>query len=810
MTAASSAITILCRGVVGVALIVPLLASAASARADAPPQVRPRISALPNEIEPPIVVVPQGGTDPVILKPGRLSTALSTLRIKRRIPIATLRSQPIITLGAAKVDMRPVFNNPKSPLVVAESLRAQPDLAVVLAQNVEVTEVDQGLIVHQYLSYRLKSGACTNRTARARVYRAGVSCMDRMTDQSRAAALADPGSPRYVANPARRQLALAASLAEVSAEQTKIAGDIKTLRAALADPAQHDVIEAIAGPGSVARLSAMSDEQLQAEMANTAKVEVEDAMFVPSVSRTWTPLGGLPAHKAPPKIKKTEDLVVDQPIANHVYVTGFTFGRGYEWRHRESVTVDWCVINCSSTYFAELYAGLGYGLGLRFPVRMGGVYHYQRQNGQESAELNAVFAPINGSEQDYTDAGLPGRELFGGRELVAELAAYAGMAYKVPFHSDNMRYEVGKDLTEDFSPPITQGQMTPPTPGPGGSIEKKVVLDSPDLLGGLADYGIAGARVLPAVDIGLVSDKLSFTLKDNVNGTSSEITQSGQSLPLAVNPADHSSSFSIGQPVYSLAFQVTPGIAARLFVDVSVWSHNWDFPVWFPQLAIKLPPDGVTFTCHASTICSRDYRYSATVANEAVGETMLPDDPIERQVELWRRDFRERWVPKCPHESPAICAPEIEAIIAEMGPEMIEDMRKNMWPPTSMADHFYQLSGIAEQKGQIVIRDAKVRNIRSYGEGLIKLHEPVWKKDCADQPCRDRIHAIGMEYVQALADGQNAEPEAPRDVILGQVNINDYAARARQEVTASILRNKTRVRTFRPLPAQTPPRPVGQ
>ncbi|MGB5075978.1 MAG: hypothetical protein WBO17_00665, partial [Sphingorhabdus sp.] len=149
MTATSRTIRILCCGVAGLALIVPQLVSATSYLAEAPPQVRPRTSALPNEINPPIVVVPQVGADPVILKPGQLSATLSKLRVKRRIPIETLRSQPVITLGAAKVDMRPVFNNSKSPLVLADSLRAQPDLAAVLAQTIEVTEVDQGLIVHQ-------------------------------------------------------------------------------------------------------------------------------------------------------------------------------------------------------------------------------------------------------------------------------------------------------------------------------------------------------------------------------------------------------------------------------------------------------------------------------------------------------------------------------------------------------------------------------------------------------------------------------------------------------------------------------------
>jgi hypothetical protein len=152
------------------------------------------------------------------------------------------------------------------------------------------------------------------------------------------------------------------------------------------------------------------------------------------------------------------------------------------------------------------------------------------------------------------------------------------------------------------------------------------------------------------------------------------------------------------------------------------------------------------------------------------------------------------------------------AVNANMRPTMIQEMRDSYYLPPGSSLGSYAAPDIAklDVMGRNVIRDANIRRMRSYGECLIKVYEPAWNKDCADQLCRDRVHAIGLEYVKALLDQQNAAPETPSETVAKNVNIGGYAARAKQEVTVSILRNRARVRIFRPLPTQIPPRPVEQ
>ena len=94
---------------------------------------------------------------------------------------------------------------------------------------------------------------------------------------------------------------------------------------------------------------------------------------------------------------------------------------------------------------------------------------------------------------------------------------------------------------------------------------------------------------------GAGQEGIELAMNELLSGKVTEMESSGQTYPLAVNPQDHTSHFTIGNPEYNLAFQITPGLAARLFIDVAVWSDHWDWPVWFPQIAVTLPPDGATF-----------------------------------------------------------------------------------------------------------------------------------------------------------------------------------------------------------------------
>lgn len=129
--------------------------------------------------------------------------------------------------------------------------------------------------------------------------------------------------------------------------------------------------------------------------------------------------------------------------------------------------------------------------------------------------------------------------------------------------------------------------------------------------------------MFPAVNINLHSNKLQFTLNDEVLKRQTRVVSTGQTVALGVSQsAGHDSHFSFGNPVYNLGFTLTPGIDARLFIDVAVWSHNWDWPVWFPQLSVDLPPNGIDFGCHAGTTCvpsGTSSRHDRRIASGAGG-----------------------------------------------------------------------------------------------------------------------------------------------------------------------------------------------
>lgn len=564
----------------------------------------------------------------VMLRQRDTSAALEAASVRRRLSLQSVRAQPVIALAQGEADMRPVLQNPGAPVNLAQRLRAAPQLAKVEADSFEVIEIPQGFVVRQNLAYRLTPGACGTSDRRRAIAEKGVQCFVRKGPGTNDSAAAD--------------------------ERVQIGRDIAQLRAKLADPVQRAQIAAQVGAGEVARLEALDDQALEAEIVNTAEVAIEEVMFVPNGEaqdlrlKAYPGFGAVarqagggrlaspsapqrsslpPAQRRGPESLRTQpgpiqgatdfraaeplNISEDIPVDREIYLTGFTLGRAYEWRRRVSVTIAWCITGCRRTYYVEPYAGFSYGFGLRFPVRMQGTYQYRHRNGVERAAFVPQFVPINGSVQDYSRAGIAGSQLFDGQELVAEATAYSGLVYKLPYGKQGnlSLFDVGIDLTDRLPAPFSHGQFVPPAPGePTASIVR--TFDSVDLLLNRGDFGVAGARVHPAIKLRLESGGLSFDLRDKIAGSRQVMKRSGQAYPLAVN-ARHVSRFSVGDPVYNLAFVVTPGLVGRAFVDVSLWSNHWDWPVWFPELTVRLPPDGIDFTCHRDTVCNHDYRLQA-------------------------------------------------------------------------------------------------------------------------------------------------------------------------------------------------------
>lgn len=748
----------------------------------------------------------------VVLRAGDTAATLERLPVARRLALPALRAQPRLAVGDSRVDFAPMLANPRALPNVAERLRAQPQLAEVTAEVTEVSEIPQGLVVRSVLGYRLRPGSCSDPARRASLARSGVQCLDRLDDAARTAALSDPSSARYVADPTRRAETAQRSAAYAAQARAEVAQDIAVLRAGLADPAQRAAIDAASGAGTAARLAGLDDAQLEQEVVNAGETRIEQVMFVPGSGRVdparfpalrefgavrapSTPAG--PTLQAIPGLKP-QALILPPPGATaiaatrldlepHVFLTGFTLGREYEWRQRVEVTISWCWVGCKKTYFAELYAGFGYGFGLRFPMRVSGRYERLGSGAAENARLVTHFGPIDGSAADYAATGLQGGQLFDGKELVAQFGAWAGLAYKVPvLGSGGVRVDVGKDFTEGLPPPFTYGQFQPPPPGGGLPMLTKV-FDDFDLIGGRANFGVAGGQVFPALKVELHSGGLKFRLRDEIAGTDRWLTESGASTALAVDPVTHASRFSIGDPVYNLGFLLTPGLNARLFVDVAVWSAHWDWPVWFPQVAVQLPPGGVDFACHAGTECTRSYRMGPT--GVTTGQAGLVLDEIQR----WAADFESRWLPQCTDD---ICRTGIRVVRLNttlQGTQRLDADPAMPW--TAMAPTVTQ----AESTAARMIQEGQVRLTRSAGQGWAILAQAVWSKRCLDVACMDRVAALSQEMVQAAVERQKALPDASSLQVQGEIG-REFGGRFQAEVDASKARMEKPALPIRAIP----------
>jgi len=604
----------------------------------------------------------------VILQGGTQEQNIQRLHVVRQYTLPNLRSNPHVMLGEAQLDFTPMLNNAKAVPNVAIRLQSLPQHVQVQANTSDVTEVDQGLVIHHLLTYQILPGKCADPTAKAQLAAAGAACFTRSTTAERVAEFSSPGSPRYVADPGKRQAAIAAFQQKSAAEDADASQHIAALRKQLADPTQRAAIVAKVGEAEAARMSSLSDDDLKDELINMATQTVEETMFVPklessnyahpqhTLDTTASPAeaadvqqimrDGVPGSSSPagfPKLLKIVpasdlhlngsgaphgDQTADLNMGPYYFLTGFTIGHDYEWQWGVSVSINWCVVGCTSTYGIQLHAGFNYAFGLRFPIQATLKYEtVVHPNNSAEAKLTPQFVPIEGDVNDFFSAGLDGSEMYNAQEIVAQVGADAGFSVNLPVLSTSQNFSVGVDFTQLLPAPYTGGRFQPPAPGSGG-INSPFVFNSIDLLGGLLDFGVVGGAVYPAINVNLHSDSLQFTLNDELQHRSATIN-SGQTVSLGDSTAQNGdySHFAVGNPVYNLGFTLTPGLAPTVFVDIAVWSDSWSWPVWFPQLAINLPPGGMNFSCHAGTTCVMDFQ---PVYNAGTGQ--VEDMSKERDV----------------------------------------------------------------------------------------------------------------------------------------------------------------------------------
>ncbi|MGC1462511.1 MAG: hypothetical protein WA802_09945 [Terracidiphilus sp.] len=603
----------------------------------------------------------------VILQGGTQAQTMQRLHVVRRYALQNLRSNPRVMVGEAQLDFTPLLDNPKALPNMATLLQAMPQHVQVQASTSEVSEVDQGLVIHHVLTYQILPGKCADAGAKAQLAEAGINCFSRGTVNERVAEFSSPRSPRYVADPGKRQAAIAAFQQKSAAADADASQHIAQLRKMLADPAQRAQIVAKVGQSEASRMSSLSDDDLKDEVINMSTQTVEETMFVPKLesSNYAHPKENLTTNASPaemaavqqimrngvsggspaafPKLLKIipssalhasgsgpphGDQTASLDMGPYIFLTGFTIGHDYEWQWGVSISINWCLVGCTSTYGIQLHAGFNYAFGLRFPIQTNLKYVVVvHPNNSAEAKLTPQFTPIEGDDNAFFASGLDASQLYNAQEIVAQVGADAGFDVNLPGFGNSQNFTVGVDFTQLLPAPYTGGRFQPPAPGTHG-IDSNFVFNSIDLLGGLLDFGVVGGAVYPAIKVNLHSDSLQFTLNDELQHRSTQIN-SGQTVSVGDDPSPNGnySRFSVGNPVYNLGFTLTPGLAPTVFVDVAVWSDQWQWPVWFPQLAISLPPGGMNFSCHDGTTCVIDF---APLYNAATGQ----EGNVARELEV--------------------------------------------------------------------------------------------------------------------------------------------------------------------------------
>src|ERR1035441_7433380 len=183
-------------------------------------------------------------------------------------------------LGNVPLDFTPVLNNPKSVSNIARRLRAMPKNVEVKEDTSEISEVDQGLVLHHVLSYRILPGKCAELGVQAQLAQAGVACFTKESTSQRLAEFATPGHARYVTDPVKRQAAIAAYQQRSAQADAEANQHIADLRKTFADPKQRATLTTQLGAAEIARISNLNDDQLKAEIINSSVQHVEQTAFV--------------------------------------------------------------------------------------------------------------------------------------------------------------------------------------------------------------------------------------------------------------------------------------------------------------------------------------------------------------------------------------------------------------------------------------------------------------------------------------------------------------------------------------------------
>ncbi len=725
----------------------------------------------------------------VILKPGTHQQIVSKLPATRALDFSSLAANPVMTLGGTMFDFKPMFDNPKSLQNVGKRLNAMPQLVEVLdSPTMSGLQLKQGLVVRTALSYRLKLGACTTAANQALLTNAGISCFTYRSQAAREAAFSTPGSVEYVENPGKRATALANARAQSQINAADIQKNVDSFRASLNDPTERAKLTDALGDVEITRLEKLDDTALAGELVNSHETDIEEVAFIPilepvSQSDAWL----LQAKKAMAEAQLKRLAAADAQLAGATeatsyeigefqYLAGFTLGSAHEWRQGIRTTISWCLVGCKKTYFAEVWAGFNYGFGMRFPMKFGGTYRYEPgAYAKGKAYLDTTLVTVNGNADDYRSAGLAEDKIFAGQEFVAQFGASAGVHANLPLIGGIGPFEFKPEikLTDYLPAPFTGGNLTPPMPGPSGPAAD-LTLDQIDLLGERANLGIVAAKVHPAVLIELTSDGMGLAMKGtNGNALSAELNGGDKTVELPMDEGQISS-FTVGEPKYNIGFALTPGLKARLSINLAVWGAHVDWPIWFPSATIQIPSGGVDFGCHEGTICSRSFNLS-------------PDGAVSRftqDLKKWGLDYDSYWLKRCFDE---ICTTSVKLKrfdTIELALSQATFFSQVDTKPVSvqLAD-----AGKAAEKYVAASVSRKAQKSSDTSAAMSSVALAYYTPQCKDSQCVDNVAALATQMGPTAAEATKLDPSMDAQTINKMVN-KEFGPKFVAEVDASKVR----------------------
>jgi len=74
--------------------------------------------------------------------------------------------------------------HPKASFNIAQRLRAMPQNVEVREDESDISEIDQGLVIHHVMTFRVLPGKCADSGAKAQIAQAGIGCFTKESTNS--------------------------------------------------------------------------------------------------------------------------------------------------------------------------------------------------------------------------------------------------------------------------------------------------------------------------------------------------------------------------------------------------------------------------------------------------------------------------------------------------------------------------------------------------------------------------------------------------------------------------------------------------